>query len=134
MRLGFVFVAVCALGGCQRPKWDTPVEAFRSFQASLKRGDGKAAWEALSRDSRGRLEARMREVAAASGGVVPEDAAGAALASGFKFEPADEVTVKEQRDDTAVLRVKAKSGEREQRMVREEGKWRLDLLNVLPET
>lgn len=134
MRLGLILVAICALAGCQRPKWDTPVDAFRTFQAALKRGDGKAAWEALSRDSRGRIEARMKEVAAASGGVVPEDAAAAALATGFKLEPADEVTLKESTADTAVLKVKVKSVEREQRMVREEGKWRLDLLPLLPET
>ena len=134
MRLGVLFFLVAAVGGCQRPKWDTPVDAFRTFQASLKRGDGKAAWEGLSRDTRGRIEARLRAVAKASGGAVPEDAASAALATGLKTEPVGEVSLKETSGDTAVLRVQVKDQTREQRMVREEGKWRLDLLPLMPES
>lgn len=134
MRLGLIAIAVLALSGCQRARWDTPVEAFRSFQLSLKKGDARAAWEALSRDSRGRIESRLKAVARASGGVVPEEAAAMALATGLKAEPVGEVSLKESSGDTAVVVVKLKDQAREQRMVREDGKWRLDLLPLLPET
>jgi hypothetical protein len=134
MRLGLIAVVVLAAAGCQRPRWDTPVDAFRTFQISLKKGDAKAAWDGLSRDSRGRIEARLKSVAAASGGVVPEEAAAMALATGLKGDPIADVTLKESSGDTAVVVVKLKDVEREQKMVREDGKWRLDLLPVLPET
>jgi hypothetical protein len=134
MRLGIIAVAVLGLSSCQRPKWDTPVDAFRSFQLSLKKGDARAAWDSLSRDSRGRIEARLKAVAQASGGVIPEEAAAMALATGLKAEPVGEVTLKETAGDSAVVLVKLKDAEREQRMVREDGKWRLDLLPLLPET
>lgn len=132
MRLGLIAVVVLIASGCQRQRWDTPVEAFRAFQISLKKGDAKSAWDGLSRDSRGRIEARLKAVAAASGGVVPEEAAAMALATGLKSDPIGDVTLKESSGDTAVVVVKLKDVEREQKMVREDGKWRLDLLAVLP--
>jgi hypothetical protein len=135
MRLGIIAVAVLALASCQRPKWDTPVDAFKSFQGALKRGDAKTAWEAISRDSRGRIESRLREVSQASGGVVPEnETAMMALGTGIKTDPVGEVSLKESNGDVAVVLVKIKDAQREQRMVREDGKWRLDLLPLLPET
>jgi Domain of unknown function (DUF4878) len=132
MRLGLIAVVVLVSTGCQRQRWDTPVEAFRAFQLSLKKGDAKSAWDGLSRDSRGRIEARLKAVAAASGGVVPEEAAAMALATGLRGDPIAEVTLKESSGDTAVVVVKVKDVEREQKMVREDGKWRLDLLALLP--
>jgi hypothetical protein len=134
MRSWLIALAVVALASCQRPRWDTPVDAFRAFQFSLKKGDARSAWDGLSRDSRGRIEARLKAVAAASGGVVPEEPAAMALATGLKSEPMGEVTLKETSGDTATVVVKQKDVSREQRMVREDGKWRLDLLPLLPET
>jgi hypothetical protein len=136
MRLGFFAIAALAfLSGCQRPKWDTPVDGFRSFQLALKRGDAKAAWDAISKESRGRIEAKLKAVALASGGVIPEgEAAAMALATGLKSEPLGDVTLKEASGDAAVVLVKVKDTPREQHMVREDGKWRLDLLPLLPES
>ena len=136
MRLCFIVVAVAALcTGCQRPKWDTPVDGFRSFQLALKHGDARSAWEAISRDSRGRIESKLKAVSKASGGVVPEgEAAAMALATGLKSEPMGEVSLKEATGDRAVVLVKVKDSQREQLMVREDGKWRLDLLPLLPES
>ena len=135
MRLGLIAVAALALASCQRPKWDTPVDAFKSFHAALKRGDAKTAWDGISRDSRGRIESKLKLVSKASGGVVPEtETAVMALGTGLKTEPVGEVTLKESSGDAAVVLVKIKDAQREQRMVREDGKWRLDLLPLLPET
>jgi RecA/RadA recombinase len=55
-----------------------------------------------------------------------------ALATGLRGDPIAEVTLKESSGDTAVVVVKVKDVEREQKMVREDGKWRLDLLALLP--
>jgi hypothetical protein len=79
--------------GCNRPRWDKPDEAYRSFASAVRRGEVKIAWEALSADTRKAAEARSKEMAQASGGSVKDEPMLMFFASGYKPLPQGDVKV-----------------------------------------
>jgi hypothetical protein len=124
-------LAALALAGCSRPRFDTPVDAYRSFHRHVQRGELPQAYAALSTPTREALAARAHTVAQASGGSVKDDPV--ALFFSNVSRPADvsEVTLASEQGDAATLNVVSSGASRTVRMVREASGWRVDLSGAL---
>lgn len=124
-------LALSLLAGCNRPRFDTPADAYRSFHRHAQRGELTQAYEALSTPTREALAARAKTVAQASGGSVKEDPV--ALFFSNVSRPADvaEVTLVGEQGDVATLSVLSSGARRTVRMVREPSGWRVDLSEAL---
>lgn len=127
-----LLVLLLPLGGCNRPRYDTPQNAYTSFHQRMQRSDYTEAWKALSEPTRQALTSRAQEVARASGGAVKADAMIFFFAN--VPPPADftEVRLVTQEDQTArVLVVGADQSQKEVRLVRESSGWKIDLTHSL---
>ena len=124
-------LAVTLPAGCNRPRFDTPTDAYRSFHRHAQKGELAQAYEALSTPTREALAARAKAVAAASGGSVKNDPV--ALFFSNVSRPADvsEVTLASEQGDAATLSVLSSGERRTVRMVRESSGWRVDLSQAL---
>jgi hypothetical protein len=123
-----VVVTASALAGCNRPRWDNPADAYRSFGRAVQKAEFSVAWGALSADSRSVLEQRAKDISADSGGAVGEDPRMLFFGSGVQPPVAREVALVSQDGEAAVLKVTPEDGPpREVRMVREAGGWKLDV-------
>jgi hypothetical protein len=124
-----VIVTLLALSGCNRPRWDRPDEAYKSFSSALRRGEVKTAWEALSADTRKAMEARSKVVAEASGGSVKDEPMLMFFASGYKPLPQGDMKVAKEEGQSAVVEVTIADGgaTQSQRMVKEGDRWAVDL-------
>ena len=127
-----VVAAASALAGCNRPRFDNPLDAYRSIARAVQKGEANVAWGALSEGSRNILEQRARAISADSGGAVGEDARMLFFGSGVQPPMAQELALVSQEGDVALLSVKPEEGPaREVRMVREAGGWKLDVSQLL---
>ncbi|MBF5044726.1 hypothetical protein FGE12_20165 [Aggregicoccus sp. 17bor-14] len=124
-------LAGSALTGCHRPRFDTPVDAYRSFHRLVQRGELAQAYDVLSTPTREALARRAHALAEASGGSVKDDPV--ALFFSNVSRPADvsEVTLAGEQGDAATLHVVSSGAARTVRMVREPSGWRVDLSEVL---
>jgi hypothetical protein len=113
--------------GCKPKAIDTPEAAYRNYAAALKRGDAKTAWAALSTKTKSAAEARAKQVESASGGMVKAEADRMLFASGVKAVEPGEVKVLESGEANSTLEVKAGELVWREQMVREDGRWRVDL-------
>lgn len=126
-------LAVASLA-CNRPKWDTPVDAYLSFVRAMQKGDSKTAWYGLSTESKQALEARAKEISEATGGAVRASPQPLFFGGGFEAPPVRSVQLVSQEGKAAKLSVVAEGGtEREIRMVQEQEGWRLDVTEMLGE-
>lgn len=123
-----LLLALLALGGCNRDRYDTPEHAYTSFHRKVQRREFSKAYAALSEQTRAALASRAEAVAQASGGAVkPEPQA---LFFANVPPPADVTGVKLMRSegDAAVVQVLSSSNPpSEVRMVREPSGWKVDL-------
>ena len=121
--------ALALAPACRRPAG--PADAYRAFAAASREGDEAAVWSMLAARSRAALDARAAAVAARAGNAVP--ASGRMLLAGDSAVRAPRlrsVVVRAESADEAVVAVVTDDGaEREARLVREGGAWRV----VLPE-
>lgn len=125
---------VALVVGCNRPRWDTPIDAYKSFARALEKGERNTAWNALSSESRKIVEARSKAVSQASGGAIQDDPQLLVFGGNFTASPIDEVKVVKQEGDVATLSVSPRGGQaREVRMVKEGEAWKLDVSELLKE-
>lgn len=127
MRALALSVVVVFFVGCKPKAIDTPEAAYRAYSAALKRGDAKTAWASLSTKTQNAAEARAKQVEAASGGMVKAEADRILFASGVKPVEPGEVKVLETAEAGSTLEVKAGEQVWRETMVREDGRWRVDL-------
>ncbi len=127
MRLALTIFALTSLVACDKSRGDSPVEAYTSFSKAVQRGDSKAAYAALSQETQQRLTARAKEIAAASGGAIKDDAAALAFSGASRPEPLTEVKLVRQDGDRAVLAASAGGRSQQVSMVRENNGWKVDL-------
>jgi hypothetical protein len=123
-------VLVLVLLACQRPPSAVaagPDEAYRAFAAAVRAGQGKVAYAALSKRSRDGIEARSQEVAAGSGGLIKDDPTALTFSTGLKPKPIDAVKVLNATDALATLEVSAGGQVTTVTMVKEEGRWLVEL-------
>jgi hypothetical protein len=81
-----------ALMGCQKASAETPDGAFRVWADTLRKGDAKAAFAALSDTSRAALSARSKALSEASKGSLKDEPA-ALLVSPRRASPVVAVAV-----------------------------------------
>jgi hypothetical protein len=120
--------AALALAGCA-PQDPAPDAVYRAFARAAAERDAAAAWPLLSSRTRAWIEARARAAADRAPGLVPPsgqrllfgDAAGPA-------RPVKEIEVLRRDAERAELRLTEAGGATASvLLVREEGRWRLDL-------
>lgn len=119
-------VVVMAAVGCRREAPDSPEGAYRGFVEALQRGNPRMAWSMLSPETREQVQARAKAIAETSKGVV-RDEPESLLFQGTRPGPLGEVTRVSADEQRATLRVASASGTREVRLVRNSGRWLIDL-------
>ncbi len=127
-----LFLAVLGcVAGCRADRFDTPDEAYRLFSLALKRGDLATGWDSLSAQTRAQLEAQSKAVAAASKGAIKDDPKLLTFVSGVKVQATGEVKVLRADATVAVLEVTEGGAKREQKMVKVQDRWYVDLTDSL---
>ena len=127
--VGLVFL-VAFLAGCRREPANSPEGAYRGFIEALQKGNTRKAWSSLSASTRHKVEERSRAIAEASKGVV-RDEPELLLFQGTRPGPLGEVTQVKADETTALLQVASASGPREVKLVKDSGKWLIDLSDTL---
>jgi hypothetical protein len=116
--------------GCGGPRWDKPDEAYKTFSAALRKNDVQTAWSGLSAETKKAVEERSKAVSAASGGTVKDDPMLMFFASGYKPLPQGDVKVVSEEGQSAVVEVAVGSTTQSQRMLKEGGRWTVDLTDA----
>lgn len=116
---------------CRSEPANSPEAAYRSFIEAIQKGNTRKAWNALSAATRKRVEERSKAIAQASKGVV-RDEPEQLLFQGTRPGPLGEVTQLEANESSALLRVTSATGAREVKLVKDSGKWLIDLSDNIP--
>ena len=116
--------------GCRREPANSPEAAYRGFILALQKGNTHQAWGALSAATRQKVEERSKAIAEASKGVV-RDEPELLLFQGTRPGPLGEVTQVSANETSALLRVASASGSREVKLVKDSGKWLIDLSDAI---
>ena len=130
MRLMWLVVLVALLAGCRREPPNSPEAAYRGFIEALQKGNTRKAWASLSAPTRHKVEERSKAIAEASKGVV-RDEPELLLFQGTRPGPLGEVTQVKVDDTSALLQVASAGGPREVKLVKDSGKWLIDLSDTL---
>lgn len=128
--VGLVFLLVVATAGCRREPANSPEGAYRGFIEALQKGNTRKAWASLSAATRHKVEERSKAIAEASKGVV-RDEPELLLFQGTRPGPLGEVTQVKADETSALLQVASASGPREVKLVKDSGKWLIDLSDTL---
>lgn len=123
-------VAMMTAAGCRRAAPHTPEAAYRGFIEALQKGQTRKAWALLSPATRERVEARSKAIASASQGTV-RDEPELLLFQGTRPGALGEITQLSADEQTALLRVASASGAREVKLVKDSGRWLIDLSDTL---
>ncbi len=127
--LGVVLLVVLG-AACRREPATSPEGVYRGFVDALQRGNGKKAWSALSKQTQQKVQQRSKAIAEASKGVV-RDEPEVLLFQGSRPGPIGEVTQLRTDETTAVLQVASATGTREVKLVKDAGRWFIDLSDSL---
>ena len=126
MRL-LVLLALCACAVPQPPPGSAgPAEAVQDLAASLQKGDAATAWSLLSSRAQKESEAIAARARAAAGDAGPESGRAMLFASALPGGPV-QARVVSQSGDSAEVQTGDDAGARIYRVVREGGRWRVDL-------
>lgn len=133
MRLGWLLLL--GFAACENVGTRTPAEAaYGRFVEALRQQDAPRAWASLSTRTRSSMEARAKAVADASFGTVKNEPALMLFQTGLRPRTPSEVRTIEGDGGTAVLAVRVGDKTSRVRMVLEDGRWAVDLPDVLSET
>ena len=128
-------MAVCALMSCQEAAAPslTPQQTLQAFSDAVRKGDSPTAFRLLSKDTRAHAEQRATEISTASGGMIKSEPMAMMSQTGFKT--AAEFTIKavESTELVSVLEVTRETGVERVRLIKEEGRWVLDLSSLFSE-
>ena len=128
--VGVVLLLVMAAGCRREAPTNSPEAAYRGFIEALQKGNTRKAWASLSAPTRHKVEERSKAIAEASKGVV-RDEPELLLFQGTRPGPLGEVTQVKVDDTSALLQVASAGGPREVKLVKDSGKWLIDLSDTL---
>jgi hypothetical protein len=103
-----------------------PAEAVQDLAAALQKGDAATAWSLLSTRTQQQADAIAERARASAGAAGPESGRSMLFASALPGG-AVEARVVSQTGDSAEVRAGGDGGMRVYRVVREGGRWRVDL-------
>lgn len=129
MRPVWVVCALLVFVSCRREtSAATPELAYRSFIDALNRGQARRAWGYLSTSTKERVQAKSKELSLASKGLV-RDEPETLLFAGSRPPASSMLSLSPVRSDenTAVLTVSDGGGSQEVKLVKDSGKWFIDL-------
>ena len=121
-----LFLALCACAAPLPPPGSAgPAEAVQEFAAAVQKGDAATAWALLSTRTQQEADAIAAGARACSGDGKPESGRAMLFGSALPGRPI-EAQVVSQSGDSAQVRTNEDGG-RVYRVVREGGRWRIDL-------
>lgn len=122
-----LLLPICACAMPQPPPGSAgPAEAVQDLAASLQKGDAATAWSLLSTRTQKEADAIAARARAAAGDAGPESGRAMLFASALPAGPV-EARVVSQSGDSAEVQTGTDAGSRVYRVVREGGRWRVDL-------
>ena len=112
---------------------ESPDDAFRAFTAAVVAHRADDAWGRLTKESQEAMTAAAAKVAALSPkGSVPTDPKQLLFGEDVGLaQPVDEIKVENEKGAAATLEVVTGPAHHEVHMVREDGRWKLDLTEGL---
>lgn len=125
-----VVVCLVVVTGCRPEPATSPEGVYRGFIEALQRGNGRKAWSALSKSTQQKVEARSKAIAAASKGVV-RDEPELLLFQGSRPATIEAIAQVSADEHAAVLRVTSGGGTREVKLLKDSGRWVIDLSDTL---
>jgi hypothetical protein len=128
---GLFLVAMLAVAGCkQAPKPGTPDASYVAFVTSLQRGDAKTAWSLLTPSTKDVVTAKSKAIAEASHGTVRDEPEVLLFQAG-RAGAVGEIKTLSDDGERAVLKVASAGGEQEVKLVKNSGRWLIDLSDQL---
>lgn len=130
MRVGVLLVLVLIAAGCQKPVATSPEATYRAFVTALQRSDARRAFDMLTPATREKVQLRSKAISEASQGLVRDEPQ---LLLFQSSRPGELGEISQVRADeaTAVLKVATADGEREVKLVKDSGRWLIDLSEQL---
>lgn len=123
-------VCLVGLSACRREPASSPEGVYRGFVDALQKGNARKAWAALSRPTQAKVEARSKLIVEASKGTV-RDEPQLLLFQGSRPGPIEEIAQVRGDETSAVLQVKSGGGTREVKLLKDSGRWVIDLTDTL---
>jgi hypothetical protein len=126
MKRLLLLASLCACAAPPPPPGSAgPAEAVQEFASAVQKGDAATAWVLLSTRTQQEGDAIAARVRACSGDGKPESGRAMLFGSALPGRPV-EARVESQSGDSAQVRTNQDGG-RVVRVVRERGRWRVDL-------
>lgn len=125
-----LLILVLASSCKPRPSTATPELTYRTFVDALQKGQAKAAWNLLSAPTRERVTAKSKQLAEASKGLV-RDEPETLLFQGSRPGTITTITQVRADESSATLSVTSSGGTHEVKLVKDSGKWLVDLSDTL---
>ena len=125
-RLPAILVLVACTAPQPPPGSAGPAEAVQDFAAALQKGDAATAWSLLSSRTQKEADDAAARARAFAGDAVPAQGRAMLFASALPGRPV-EARVVSQTGDSAEVQTADDAGVQVYRVVREGGRWRVDL-------
>ena len=123
-----LLLALCACAMPQPPPGSAgPAEAVRDLAAALQKGDAATAWSLLSARTQKEADEAAAKARAVAGDAGPESGRAMLFASALPAGPVEGRVVSQSGDSAEVQAGGGDGGTRVYRVVRDSGRWRVDL-------